>query len=163
MLQDAELEAVTLQSEIRDLEQDKIQLCETLLEKQRELLAWEKKLQMAQETKRDTEQERGKEGDVGAMRAEIHRMQVLDAFHHTVLKNDSTSYSPVSQQYGDFAMSCNTRQLKLNFWQGAGMQRFFTSPAYLNWLLVHPAFYPLAPAAVSLVVTKSLLSNAEGF
>jgi D-ribose pyranose/furanose isomerase RbsD len=80
VLQDAELEAVTLQSEIRDLEQDKIQLVEKLLEKQRELLAWEKKLQMAQETKRDTEQERAKEGDVGAMRAEIHRMQVCRHF-----------------------------------------------------------------------------------
>ena len=80
MLQDAELEAVTLQSEIRDLEQDKIQLVERLLEKQRELLAWEKKLQMAHETKRDTEQQRAREGDVGAMRAEIHRMQVLTYF-----------------------------------------------------------------------------------
>lgn len=83
MLQDTELEAVTLQSEIRDIEQDKIQLGETLLEKQRELLAWEKKLQMAQEVKRDTEQERGKEGDVGAMRAEIHRMQVIMHFFTT--------------------------------------------------------------------------------
>jgi len=80
VLQDAELEAVMLQSEMRDLEQDKVQLVEKLLEKQRELLAWEKKLQMAQETKRDTEQERAKEGDVGAMRAEIHRMQVLRHF-----------------------------------------------------------------------------------
>jgi len=80
VLQDAELEAVTLQSEIRDLEQDKIQLVEKLLEKQRELLAWEKKLQMAQETKQDTERERAKEGDVGAMRAEIHRMQVPRQF-----------------------------------------------------------------------------------
>ena len=80
MLQEAELEAMTLESEIQDLEQDKIQLVEKLLEKQRELLAWEKKLQMAQETKRDTEQERAKEGDVGAMRAEIHRMQVLRHF-----------------------------------------------------------------------------------
>ena len=80
MLQDAELEAVTLQSEIRDLEQDKVQLVEKLLEKQRELLAWEKMLQMGQETKRDTELERAKEGDVGAMRAEIHRMQVLRRF-----------------------------------------------------------------------------------
>jgi hypothetical protein len=83
VLQDTELEAVTLQSEIRDIEQDKIQLGETLLEKQRELLAWEKKLQMAQEVKRDTEQERGKEGDVGAMRAEIHRMQVIMHFFTT--------------------------------------------------------------------------------
>jgi len=80
VLQEAELEAMTLESEIQDLEQDKIQLVEKLLEKQRELLAWEKKLQMAQETKRDTEQERAKEGDVGAMRAEIHRMQVLRHF-----------------------------------------------------------------------------------
>jgi len=80
VLQDAELEAVTLQSEIRDLEQDKVQFVEKLLEKQRELLAWDKKLQMAQETKRDTEQERAKEGDIGAMTAEIHRMQVLRHF-----------------------------------------------------------------------------------
>ncbi|XP_023727369.1 coiled-coil domain-containing protein 40 isoform X2 [Cryptotermes secundus] len=76
ILKDAELEAVLLQSEIRDLEQEKVQLGESLLEKQRELLAWEKKLQMAQETKQITQHERRKEGDVGAMKAEIHRMEV---------------------------------------------------------------------------------------
>lgn len=65
-----------LQSEIRDLEQEKVQLGESLLEKQRELLAWEKKLQMAQETKQKTQHERRKEGDIGAMKAEIHRMEV---------------------------------------------------------------------------------------
>jgi hypothetical protein len=69
-----------LQSEIQDLEQDKVQLVEKLLEKQRELLAWEKNLQMAQETQWDTDQERATEGEVGAMRAEIHRMQVLKYF-----------------------------------------------------------------------------------
>jgi hypothetical protein len=66
-----------LQSEIREVEQEKLQLGESLLEKQRELLAWEKKLQMAQETKQNTQFERGKEGDVGSMKAEIHRMEVL--------------------------------------------------------------------------------------
>jgi hypothetical protein len=76
LLQDAELEAVVLKSEIHDLEQEIIQVGKSLLEKQRELLAWEKKLQIAQETK-NTQQEREKEGDVGAMKAEIHRMQVL--------------------------------------------------------------------------------------
>jgi uncharacterized protein with von Willebrand factor type A (vWA) domain len=77
LLQDAEFDAIMLQSEIHDLKQEKIQLGESLLEQQRELLAWEKKLQIAQETKQNTERERGKEGDVGAMKAEIHRMQVL--------------------------------------------------------------------------------------
>jgi hypothetical protein len=76
MLQDVELEALLLQSDIRDLEQEKVQLGESLLEKQRELLAWEKKLQMAQETKQSIQYERGKEGDIGTMKAEIHRMEV---------------------------------------------------------------------------------------
>jgi hypothetical protein len=76
LLQDAELEAVVLQSEIRDLDQEKVRLGESLLEKQREVLAWEKKLQMAQETKQSTQYEKGKEGDIGMMKAEIHRMEV---------------------------------------------------------------------------------------
>lgn len=86
LLQDEELEAVTLKSEIHELEQEKIQLGESLLEKQRELLAWEKKVQMAQETKEKTQHERGKEGDVGAMKAEIHRMQVLIHFSEKTLR-----------------------------------------------------------------------------
>lgn len=77
MLQDAELEAVKLKSEIHDLEQEKIQLGGSLLEKQQEFLAWEKKLQIAQETKQNTQYEKGKEGDMVAMKAEIHRMQVF--------------------------------------------------------------------------------------
>jgi hypothetical protein len=76
MSQDAELGAVELQSEIHDLEQEKVQLGESLLDKQRELLAWEKKLQMAQETKQSTQHEKGKEGEIGMMKGEIHRMEV---------------------------------------------------------------------------------------
>ncbi|PSN31759.1 hypothetical protein C0J52_14584 [Blattella germanica] len=76
ILKDAEMAAVKLQCEIEELEQDKVNLGETLLEKQRDYLAWEKKFQMAQETKENTDRERSKEGEVGNMKAEIHRMQV---------------------------------------------------------------------------------------
>ncbi|KAJ9573883.1 hypothetical protein L9F63_008743 [Diploptera punctata] len=76
ILKDAELEAIKLENEIKELQEEKISLGETLLEKQRELLAWEKQYLMAQETKRNTEQEKSKEGEIGNMKAEIHRMQV---------------------------------------------------------------------------------------
>ncbi|XP_021931988.1 coiled-coil domain-containing protein 40 isoform X2 [Zootermopsis nevadensis] len=82
VLKDAELEAVKLKSEIHDLEQEKIQLGGSLLEKQQEFLAWEKKLQIAQETKQNTQYEKGKEGDMVAMKAEIHRMQEIKSLQH---------------------------------------------------------------------------------
>ena len=73
------MEGIKLEREIQELQQEKISLGETLLEKEREYLAWEKQYLMAQETKKKTEQERSKEGEIGNMKAEIHRMQVLSS------------------------------------------------------------------------------------
>lgn len=43
----------------------------------REALEWEKKLISAKETKNTMIEERGQEGEVGTMKAEIHRMNVF--------------------------------------------------------------------------------------
>ncbi|XP_068084309.1 coiled-coil domain-containing protein 40 [Anabrus simplex] len=75
-LKGEEMASLTLQADISDLQQEKQQLLQTLREGQGESLVWEKKLQMAVETKQTLERERSKEGEIGAMKSEIHRMQV---------------------------------------------------------------------------------------
>nr|CAD7570180.1 unnamed protein product [Timema californicum] len=76
VLKDAEMESVKLEAELRELEQEKIHLSDRVMDSQRESLAWEKKLQMAVENKMRMDQERSKEGEIGNMKAEIHRMEV---------------------------------------------------------------------------------------
>ncbi|XP_069697468.1 coiled-coil domain-containing protein 40 isoform X4 [Periplaneta americana] len=122
ILKASELEAVMLKSEIHDIEQEKFQLEESLLGKQRELLAWEKKLQMAQETKKSFECERGKEGDVGAMKSEIHRMQVrysqlrkaqeklIGDLEHCVSRRDAIVEQTEARERKTHKGSYNTRQ-----------------------------------------------------
>nr|CAD7396560.1 unnamed protein product [Timema cristinae] len=76
VLKDAEMESVKLEAELRELEQEKVHLSDRVMDSQRESLAWEKKLQMAIENKMRMDQERSKEGEIGNMKAEIHRMEV---------------------------------------------------------------------------------------
>ncbi|XP_049802004.1 coiled-coil domain-containing protein 40 [Schistocerca nitens] len=75
-LKDAETYSLQLEAEISDLVKEKADLAEMLLDNQRENLAWEKKVQMALETKHNIRMEKGTEGEIGAMKNEIHRMQV---------------------------------------------------------------------------------------
>lgn len=75
-MQDAELECLSLEDEIEQLEEDKVNMSNELLEMNRQALEWEKKFLMAKETKSTMIQERGQEGEVGGMKAEIHRMNV---------------------------------------------------------------------------------------
>ncbi|KAF5290868.1 hypothetical protein FQR65_LT11507 [Abscondita terminalis] len=76
LFKDAEMESVKLQSDITDIEEDKVTLSNDLVDLNREALAWEKKIKMATETKKEIEEERSAGGEVGNMKAEIHRMQV---------------------------------------------------------------------------------------
>lgn len=70
------MESLKIDSDITDIEEDKVNLSNELIELNRLALTWEKKIQMAVETKRNMDQERGEGGEVGNMRAEIHRMNV---------------------------------------------------------------------------------------
>lgn len=71
-----EVECIRLESESEDLEKEKEQVSKELLDINRTVLAWEKKFQMANETKKSFEAEKGAEGEMGAMQNEIHRMTV---------------------------------------------------------------------------------------
>ncbi|CAG2054822.1 unnamed protein product [Timema podura] len=87
VLKDAEMESVKLEAELRELEQEKVHLSDRLMDSQRESLAWEKKLQMAVENKMRMDQERSKEGEIGNMKAEIHRMEVSPPLSKHLLKS----------------------------------------------------------------------------
>ncbi|XP_063240891.1 coiled-coil domain-containing protein 40-like [Bacillus rossius redtenbacheri] len=65
-----------LRAELDELHGDQDRLRAELLGLQRDCLAWEKKLRLATDTKQSIAREHGSRGDVGAMRAEIHRMEV---------------------------------------------------------------------------------------
>lgn len=75
-LKDAELEALQIEAQIEDMEEDKVNLSTELIEKNREALSWEKKIQMATETRQEIKKEQSQEGEIGVMKSEIHRMNV---------------------------------------------------------------------------------------
>lgn len=75
-LQDAEMECLQLEELISSFEEEKQNLSEQLLGLNRETLAWEKKLQIASETKSNVQKEAKQGGEIGNMKAEIHRMHV---------------------------------------------------------------------------------------
>ncbi|RZC34989.1 coiled-coil domain-containing protein 40, partial [Asbolus verrucosus] len=75
-LKDVELECLQLEDEIAQIEEDKVSMSAELIEMCRTSLEWEKKLLSAKETKTTMIEERSKEGEVGTMKAEIHRMNV---------------------------------------------------------------------------------------
>ncbi|KAI3384755.1 hypothetical protein SNEBB_006992 [Seison nebaliae] len=74
-LREAEKESIKLQNMINELDEEKNQLRDDLLTSEKQILLWEKKIQLAKEMKAsvDTDME---EGDMREMKAEIHRMQI---------------------------------------------------------------------------------------
>ncbi|XP_012273583.1 coiled-coil domain-containing protein 40 [Orussus abietinus] len=75
-LQEAELQLIQLQNDIKQLEEEKNLLKQQLNAAQRESLSWEKKVQLAQETSKTLKEERGNGGDVATMKSEIHKMEM---------------------------------------------------------------------------------------
>lgn len=74
--QEAEISALSVLTEICNLEVEKDECRKKLSELQRERLAWEKKLQLAVEMKTTIDKAKGEGGDIAIMKAEIHRMEV---------------------------------------------------------------------------------------
>ncbi len=72
-----ENETSTLTKEIEELEKEKATLEKQLLEAQREELEWEKKVKLATEMKKRIAEEQSEKGDIGSMKNEIHRMEVI--------------------------------------------------------------------------------------
>lgn len=76
-LRDSELACLQVEADISDMEEDKVNLSKQIIEVNRELLEWEKKLQLVKETINSVKEERGEGGEVGNMRQEIHKMEVI--------------------------------------------------------------------------------------
>ncbi|KAM7433427.1 Coiled-coil domain-containing protein 40 [Porites harrisoni] len=74
-LKEAERESIDMQNQIDALKEEKERLLNSLVEAERQIMLWEKKTQLAREAKNAVDLEYG-QGEIRAMKAEIHRMQV---------------------------------------------------------------------------------------
>ncbi|XP_077283288.1 coiled-coil domain-containing protein 40-like [Arctopsyche grandis] len=75
-LKDAEMQLMTIQEEIGDIENEKEQLAIELHNLTRKIKYWQKMEIIAVETKQKVKEEKGATGEIGKMKMEIHRMQV---------------------------------------------------------------------------------------
>ncbi|XP_077980301.1 coiled-coil domain-containing protein 40-like [Glandiceps talaboti] len=74
-LREAEHESIHMQTTVEELTEEKERLLNSLVEAERQIMLWEKKTQLAREAKAAVDSEVG-QGEIRAMKAEIHRMQV---------------------------------------------------------------------------------------
>merc|ERR1711936_123668 len=74
-LKDAEMESILLQQKLDGIKDEKERLLNSLVEAERQIMLWEKKTQLARETRAAVDSEVG-QGEMRAMKSEIHRMQV---------------------------------------------------------------------------------------
>ncbi|NXG90988.1 CCD40 protein, partial [Stercorarius parasiticus] len=74
-LKAAEKESVEMQERHSQLMEEKERLLNSLVEAEHQIMLWEKKIQLAKEMRAAVELETG-QGEIQAMRTEIHRMQV---------------------------------------------------------------------------------------
>ncbi|EDQ89132.1 uncharacterized protein MONBRDRAFT_32563 [Monosiga brevicollis MX1] len=72
-LREEEALCVHLQSELQQIEEERTRLLNAVVEAERQLLLWEKKIQLAKETKAELNQNEGAD-ELNSMRGEIHRM-----------------------------------------------------------------------------------------
>lgn len=82
-LKEAELECIQLQTRVSQLKEEKERGKNGLLEAERQILLWERKIQLAKEMRAAVDSEAGK-GEITGMKAEIHRMEVgsVHVHHH---------------------------------------------------------------------------------
>ncbi|XP_041363110.1 coiled-coil domain-containing protein 40-like [Gigantopelta aegis] len=74
-LKEAEYESIDTQARLDGVKEEKERLLNSLVEAERQIMLWEKKTQLARETRAAVDSEVG-QGEVRAMKSEIHRMQV---------------------------------------------------------------------------------------
>lgn len=79
MLKDEELESIKLQETIEETAQARTQLDQDVVESEREILLWEKKIQLAEEMKATLKGDDESGSELQAMKAEIHRMELRSA------------------------------------------------------------------------------------
>ncbi|CAG9584554.1 unnamed protein product [Danaus chrysippus] len=75
-LKDAEMEIIQIEEEIEAFEKEKMNLAQELDRIQREALIWQRKGILAVELKKNIHNAKSAAGEIGQMRAEIHRMEV---------------------------------------------------------------------------------------
>nr|CBH09299.1 putative cohesin subunit [Heliconius melpomene] len=75
-LKDAEMEIIQIEEEIEAYEKEKMNLTQELDRAQREALIWQRKGILAVELKKNIHNAKSAAGEIGQMRAEIHRMEV---------------------------------------------------------------------------------------
>jgi chromosome segregation ATPase len=74
-LKAAERESIQLQDRLESIKEEKERLLNSLVEAERQIMLWEKKTQLAKETRAAVDSDIG-QGEIAAMRGEIHRMEV---------------------------------------------------------------------------------------
>ncbi|KAK2152124.1 hypothetical protein LSH36_339g05000 [Paralvinella palmiformis] len=74
-LKEAEMASIKMQETLDNLREEKERLLNSLVEAERQIMLWEKKTQLAKETRAAVDSEIG-QCEIRAMKAEIHRMQV---------------------------------------------------------------------------------------
>ncbi|NXA55768.1 CCD40 protein, partial [Nothocercus julius] len=74
-LKAAEKESIEMQEKHNQLTEEKERLLNSLVEAEHQIMLWEKKIQLAKEMRSAVDSETG-QGEIRAMRTEIHRMQV---------------------------------------------------------------------------------------
>lgn len=74
-LREAEKGSIQMQENLNSLKEEKERLLNSLVEAERQIMLWEKKTQLARETKAAVDSEAG-QGEIREMKAEIHRMTV---------------------------------------------------------------------------------------
>eukprot|EP00038_Savillea_parva_P031108 m.82876 g.82876 ORF g.82876 m.82876 type:complete len:927 (+) comp9501_c0_seq1:89-2869(+) len=79
MLKDEELNSIKLQEDIETITEERARLDQDLVESEREILLWEKKIQLAEEMKATLKGEDEAGAELLAMKAEIHRMELRSA------------------------------------------------------------------------------------
>ncbi|XP_011497396.1 PREDICTED: coiled-coil domain-containing protein 40 isoform X2 [Ceratosolen solmsi marchali] len=75
-LKDAEMELIKLQTDIKQLNNDKGTLKDELKSAQRESLSWEKKVQLVNEINKSCKEKRSTGSDIAMMKSEIHKMEI---------------------------------------------------------------------------------------
>ncbi|XP_064178069.1 coiled-coil domain-containing protein 40 [Anguilla rostrata] len=74
-LKECERESITMQMKHENIQEEKERLLSLLVETERQIMLWEKKTQLARESRMAVDSEIG-QGDIRSMKAEIHRMEV---------------------------------------------------------------------------------------
>ncbi|XP_073444179.1 coiled-coil domain-containing protein 40 isoform X3 [Dendrobates tinctorius] len=88
-LREAEKESIEMQENLDNVQEEKERLLHSLVETEHQIMLWEKKIQLAKEMRNAVDSETG-QGEIKAMKAEIHRMQNTDECSSTISDLEDT-------------------------------------------------------------------------